>query len=172
MKRIILIGKKALSCLLMVSLFNMLWFSSYAWAEMIGTEAISRAGTKNPADREKVHAFFNRKEVQLKLGTYGVSREEVLARVDSLTDEEVAALVYKIDQMPEGGYYNDDDLFIGFLIFLGVVIVFIVIVVVGIIAIFKTRKSDKAQVEDINKSKYEKGFKPDPVAGESQIISE
>jgi len=172
MKRIILIGKKALSCLLIVSLCNLLWLSSFARAEMIGTEAGSGEETTNLTNREKAHAFFNREDIQLKLGTYGISREEVLARVNALTDEEVAVLGYKIDQMPEGGYYNDDDLFIGFLVFLGVVIVLIVIVVVGIIAIFKTRKSDKAQVEDINKSKYEKGFKPDPVAGESQIISE
>lgn len=166
MKRIILIGKKALSCLLIISLCNLLWLSSFARAEMIGTEAVSGEETTNLTDREKAHAFFNREEVQLKLGTYGVSREEVLARVDSLTDEEVAALVDKIDQMPEGGY-SDEDTYIGLLVVLGVVIVLIAIVVVGIIAIFKTRKSDKAQVEEINKSKYEKGFKPDPLSGES-----
>lgn len=166
MKRIILIGKKALSCLLIISLCNLLWLSAFARAEMIGTEAVSGEQTTNLTDREKAHAFFNREEVQLKLGTYGVSREEVLARVDSLTDEEVAALVDKIDQMPEGGY-SDEDTYIGLLVVLGVVIVLIAIVVVGIIAIFKTRKSDKAQVEDINKSKYEKGFKPDPLSGES-----
>ncbi len=172
MKRILLIGKKALSCLLIVSLCNLLWLSSFARAEMIGTKAVSGEETTNLTDREKAHAFFNREEVQLKLGTYGVSREEVLARVNALTDEEVAVLGYKIDQMPEGGYVNDDDFYIGFLVLLGVVIVLIVLAVVGIIAIFKTPKSKKAQVEDINQSKYEKGFKPDPVAGESQIISE
>lgn len=166
MKRIILIGKKALSCLLIISLCNLLWLSAFARAEMIGTEAVSGEETTNLTDREKAHAFFNREEVQLKLGTYGVSREEVLARVNALTDEEVAVLGYKIDQMPEGGY-SDEDTYIGLLVVLGVVIVLIAIVVVGIIAIFKTRKSDKAQVEDINKSKYEKGFKPDPLSGES-----
>ncbi len=173
MKRIILIGKKALSCLLIVSFCNLLWFSSFARAEMIGTEAVAGEETTNLTDRGKAHAFFNREEVQLKLGTYGVSREEVLARVDSLTDEEVAALVYKIDQMTAGGYDGGDDFFIGLLVIFGIaVIILIGIVVVGIIAIFKTPKSKKAQVEDINKSKYEKGFKPDPAAGESQIISE
>ena len=172
MKRILLISKKALSCLLIVSFCNLLWLSSFARAEMIGTEAVSGEETTNLTDREKAHAFFNREEVQLKLGTYGVSREEVLARVNALTDEEVAVLGYKIDQMPEGGYVNDDDFYIGFLVLLGVVIVLIVLAVVGIIAIFKTPKSKKAQVEDINQSKYEKGFKPDPGAGESQIISE
>lgn len=169
MKRIILIGKKALSCLLIISLCNLLWLSAFARAEMIGTEAVSGEQTTNLTDREKAHAFFNREEVQLKLGTYGVSREEVLARVDSLTDEEVAALVDKIDQMPEGGY-SDEDTYIGLLVVLGVVIVIalIVVAVIGLIAIiFKRPKSKKAQVEEINKSKYEKGFKPDPLSGES-----
>jgi len=167
MKRIILIGKKALSCLLIVSFCNLLWFSSFARAEMIGTETVSGEETTNLTDRGKAHAFFNREEVQLKLGTYGISREEVLARVDSLTHEEVATLVRKIDQMPEGGYYNDDDLFIGFLVFLGIVIVLIVVVVVGIIAIFKTRKNKTAQKENINDSKYAKELKSDPLASES-----
>ena len=167
MNGIVLINKKALSCLLMVCLCNLLWVSAYARAEIIGMEAIMEPVADNPSDREKVRAFFNRRDILPKLEAYGVSREEALARVDSLTNEEVATLVRKIDQMPEGGYYNDDDFYIGFLVLLGVVIVLIVLAVVGIIAIFKTRKNKKAQVEDINKSKYDKELKSDPLTSES-----
>ena len=167
MKKFILVSRKTLSCLLIVCFCNLLWVSTYARAEMIGTETVIGPGAEHPSDHEKVRAFFNRKDVQLKLGTYGVSREEAMARVDSLTNEEVATLVRKIDQMPEGGYYNDDDFYIGFLVLLGVVIVLIVLAVVGIIAIFKTRKNKKAQVEDINKSKYDKELKSDPLTSES-----
>lgn len=162
-----LISKKALSCLLMISLCNMLWFSSYAWAEMIGTETVIGPSAENPVGREKVRAFFNRQEILPKLEAYGVSREEALARVDSLTDEEVATLVRKIDQMPEGGYYDGEDFFIGILILLGVIIVIGLIVFIGIIAIFKTSKNKKAQVEDINKKKYANENKTDQLASES-----
>ncbi len=167
MERFLNISNKALSCLLIVSLCNMLWFSSYVRAEMIGTETVIGPRAENPVGREKVHAFFNWKDVQLKLGTYGVSREEALARVDSLTNEEVATLVRKIDQMPEGGYVDEEDFFIGLLILLGIVIVIGLIIFFGIIAIFKTSKNKKAQVEEINKKKYANEIKTDQLASES-----
>ncbi len=168
MKKFILVSRKTLSCLLIVCLCNLLWVSAYARAKMIGTEAVSGAETKNPSDREKVRAFFNRRDILPKLEAYGVSREEARARVDSLTHEEVATLVRKIDQMPEGGY-NGDDTFIALLVVFGVVIVIalIVVAVVGIIAIFKTRKNKTAQQENIKDSKYAKELKSDPLASES-----
>ena len=168
MNGIVLINKKALSCLLMVCLCNLLWVSAYARAEIIGMEAIMEPVADNPSDREKVRAFFNRRDILPKLEAYGVSREEALARVDSLTHEEVATLVRKIDQMPEGGY-NGDDTLIGLLVVLGVVILIalIVVAVVGIIAIFKTRKNKTAQQENFKDSKYAKELKSDPLASES-----
>ncbi len=169
MNGIVLINKKALSCLLIICFCNLLWVSTYARAEIIGMEAIVEPVADNPSDREKVRAFFNRRDILPKLEAYGVSREEALARVDSLTHEEVATLVRNIDQMPEGGYYNGDDTFIALLVVLGVVIVIalIVVVVVGIIAIFKTRKNKTAQQENINDSKYANELKSDPLASES-----
>ena len=167
MNGIVLINKKALSCLLIICFCNLLWVSAYARAEIIGMEAIMEPVADNPSDREKVRAFFNRRDILPKLEAYGVSREEARARVDSLTHEEVATLVRKIDQMPEGGYYNDEDFFVGFLIFLGVVILLLVVVFVGIVTLFKTSKNKKTQVEDINESKYPKELKSDPLPSES-----
>ena len=35
--------------------------------------------------------------------SYGISSEEALARVDSLTDQEIALIAGKLDQLPAGG---------------------------------------------------------------------
>jgi hypothetical protein len=41
---------------------------------------------------------------------YGISHEEALSRIDSLTDREIASIAGKMDQIPEvaGGYYELD----------------------------------------------------------------
>jgi len=51
--------------------------------------------------------------------TYGISREEALSRVDSLTDSEIALIADKLNQIPAGAgsVYSADG---SFLFFVGV----------------------------------------------------
>ena len=47
--------------------------------------------------------FLNRSEVHKQLKAWGVNPEEAKARVDSLTDQEIAEIAARIDQLPAGG---------------------------------------------------------------------
>jgi hypothetical protein len=54
-------------------------------------------------ERERLCMLLDRSEVRTTLAAWGVSSEEAMARVDSLTDQEVAQLADQLDQMPAGG---------------------------------------------------------------------
>jgi len=94
--------KQPISVLLIAAFLNLCWVSSQGWAHMIPTETAVERGIENLSQREKLHALINRKNVQPQLEQYGVSREEALARLNSLTDAEVSQLAAEIDQLPEG----------------------------------------------------------------------
>jgi hypothetical protein len=55
------------------------------------------------AERDQVKNFLDRAEVRTQMKALGVDAGAVRARVDALTDEEVAALAGRIDQAPAGG---------------------------------------------------------------------
>jgi len=50
-----------------------------------------------------VKGFLERAEVRAELESLGVEPGAALARVDALSDEEVAALTGRLDQLPAGG---------------------------------------------------------------------
>lgn len=54
------------------------------------------------ADRAKLSGVLDRAEVRAQLEALGVSPSEVKARVNALTDAEVAGLAGEIDQLPVG----------------------------------------------------------------------
>lgn len=78
------------------------WISSNSWAHLAATETVTGAGIENLSKRENIRALINRKDVQVQLEQYGLSREEALARLNSLTDAEIAELAAQIEQLPEG----------------------------------------------------------------------
>jgi len=94
--------KQPISVLLIAAFLNLCWGSSQGWANMITTETAVERGIENLSQREKLHALINRKDLQPQLEQYGLSREEALARLNSLTDAEVSQLAAEIDQLPEG----------------------------------------------------------------------
>jgi len=94
--------KQPISVLIIAAFLNLCWVSSQGWAHMITTETAVERGIENLSQREKLHALINRKDLQPQLEQYGVSREEALARLNSLTDAEVSQLAAEIDQLPEG----------------------------------------------------------------------
>lgn len=82
--------------------------SAPAAAGMIGTgEAVQRQ-----SERERVKALVARPEVARKLETLGVLPKDAAARVDALTDAEVASLAGRIDALPAGGFETQEWLLI------------------------------------------------------------
>lgn len=87
---------------LMVSMLSMsLWMPS-AQAGMVSSEQViaSQAAQQN---RERVRALFERQDVRAQLQARGVDADAARARVDALTDEEVATINGKLDSLPAGG---------------------------------------------------------------------
>jgi hypothetical protein len=72
-----------------------------ARAALIGTEDVLQLPDVS-ADREKVARFLERQDVRQQLASLGVNPKEVDARVAALSDQEIARIAGKIDQMPAG----------------------------------------------------------------------
>lgn len=85
----------------LVTSFSFVTFTQTANASLISTQQIAAEQTKaNP--REQINNTLERPEVQAQLESYGISKEDAKRRVASLTDEEVAALNNKIEDLPAG----------------------------------------------------------------------
>jgi len=54
------------------------------------------------ADRARLADLVAREDIQRELRNYGISPDEAKARVNSLTDEEVADAAGRLDQLPAG----------------------------------------------------------------------
>lgn len=55
-------------------------------------------------ERDQVRNFLERADVQSRMQALGVDSAAARARVDALSDEEVAALADRIEQLPAGGH--------------------------------------------------------------------
>lgn len=69
-----------------------------ASAAIIATDQVATS-----AERDRVKSFLDRAEVQAQMQALGVNPQAALARVDALSDDEVAALAGRLDQLPAGG---------------------------------------------------------------------
>lgn len=96
-------NSKPISLIVLVSLYWLGMPQIPAQAAMITTEDTLYRSVKADFDRARIKAFVSRKDVIAQLQSYGISSEEALARVDSLTDEEIALIAGRLDQLPEGG---------------------------------------------------------------------
>ena len=94
--------RKPLAGLLILTFvcFTIAW--TPAQAAMVGTAQVLNPKQHDQA-RESLRSFLNRAEVCEQLEAWGVNKEIAKARIDNLTDEEVAELVSRLDQMPAGG---------------------------------------------------------------------
>ncbi|MEO1767257.1 PA2779 family protein [Thiobacter aerophilum] len=70
-----------------------------AQAGMVGTEQLARAN----GERERVLSLLERADVRAGLEARGVDVAEAKKRVAALTDEEVAQIAGKLDEVPAGG---------------------------------------------------------------------
>lgn len=55
------------------------------------------------ASRERVSAFLSRDDVRAQLQTQGVSADDAIARVQAMSDTEVAQLANRVEHAPAGG---------------------------------------------------------------------
>lgn len=111
--------RKVMGLTVLISIFLLCLQQSPVRAVMITTEYFIQHDSKQLSDRARVRAFLNRTDVIAQMQTYGISREEALARVDRLTDSEIALIADKLNQIPAGAgsVYSADG---SFLFFVGV----------------------------------------------------
>ena len=94
---------KTISQILILSMLHLCWLTSYGYAEMVPTEsAIEQPSTSN-TDRQRILDLLDRQEVIDELEKYGISKVESVARINSLSDEEVTEIAGKLDELPVGG---------------------------------------------------------------------
>ena len=93
-----------------ISIFLLNFPLSPARAAMIPTEYAIHQDSEQLTDRARVRAFLGRADVMAQMQAYGISHEEALSRVDSLTDREIASIAGKMDQIQviAGGTYEFD----------------------------------------------------------------
>lgn len=87
-------------CSMMVICMGALPFSTHA--EMIGTDQVA-AASQAPNARDKLREFIDRSEVRKQLQSLGVGAAAAQARVNAMTDAEVATIAGRIDKLPAGG---------------------------------------------------------------------
>ena len=88
-----------------------------ARADMIATDRVDAQGQLRPSARARVGSFLERADVRAALESRGVSAEDAKARVAALSDSEVESLDQKIDSLPAGGSGFEAVLWVGFLVF-------------------------------------------------------
>jgi Family of unknown function (DUF6627) len=93
---------KTISRILILAMLHLCWLTSYGYAEMVPTESAIRVQD----DRQRLLDLLERQEVIEELEKYGISKVEAVARINSLTDEEVTMIAGKLDELAEGGSYE------------------------------------------------------------------
>ena len=102
--------RKSIGITVLISIFLLNFPLSPARAVMITTEYAIHQDSEQLSDRARLRAFLGRADVMAQMQAYGISHEEALSRVDSLTDREIASIAGKMDQIPvgAGGNYEFD----------------------------------------------------------------
>ena len=102
------------------------------YASMISTEDAIMS-VNGVQDRAKVDQFFQREDVQIALQEKGISYESAKARIDAMSDAEVAALANRVDEAPAGG----DVLGIAFAVF----VILLITYILGLTKVFPFTRS-------------------------------
>ena len=87
-------------CRMLIVCMSAVPFSAYAG--MVGTDQIATA-SQNQAARDKLQNLLSRSEVRSQLQFLGISPAAAQARVNAMTDAEVAGIAGQIDSLPAGG---------------------------------------------------------------------
>lgn len=97
---------KVVSSLLVGTIFGGSIPSGPAWADLVTTESIITRTPTPAGDRARLRAVLAREDVRAQLQAYGIRAEEAAARVEALTDREVALIGGELDGLPVGGNAN------------------------------------------------------------------
>ena len=95
---------KTISHILIIAMIHLCWLTSYGWAEMVGTQASLKHQPQVQVVRQQLLDLLNRQDVFDELDKYGISKKETVARIKSLTGEEIIELSHHIESLPAGGY--------------------------------------------------------------------
>lgn len=79
--------------------------SGLALAGLVETDAVMREDTAR-SDRARVAGYLLREDVRAHLVRLGVDAEEALARVASLSDDEVQQIAARLDTLPAGQFHE------------------------------------------------------------------
>lgn len=93
---------KKISAVLLAVFTGMAGIAPSVQAGMIGTQQII-ADQVAADQRAELHAMLEREDVREQLTAWGVEPQVAEARIDSMTQEEVARLSSQMDEMPAGG---------------------------------------------------------------------
>lgn len=86
---------------LMVLMMSLSLPMGYARAALVTTEqAIERSDAA--VDRAEIKSLLSRDDIKRQLAAMGVNADEAAARIDSLSDAEVAEIAARIDNLPAG----------------------------------------------------------------------
>ena len=121
--------QKAICLIVLISLYWLCLPHLPAHGASVTPEDTLDRDLKSDFDRARIKAFVSRKDVIAQLQAYGISSEEALTRVDSLTNREIALIAGKLDQLPAGGLTPIDQFYLALLL-----IAIIGAVIIGIIA--------------------------------------
>ena len=94
---------KIISQILVVAIINLTCTYSYSWVDSSATQLAVQKKSISQVFRQQLLDLADRQEVIDQLVVYGVSREEAIRRINSLTDEEIAFFYENMDQLPSGG---------------------------------------------------------------------
>ena len=108
-------------------------FSSTMFAGVISTKDVLHESHSSVT----IDNFLAKQEVQSKLLEFGVSAENVQARIATLTDEEIAQINEQIETMPAGG--SAGGAILGVLVF--IFIVLLITDILGFTKVFNFTKS-------------------------------
>ena len=88
-----------------------------AQAELVATDRIEAAGQAWLPARERLGSLLDRTDVRAALERHGVSADDARARVNALSDDEVERVAARFDSLPAAGNGFESVLWIGFLVF-------------------------------------------------------
>jgi hypothetical protein len=108
---------------------------------MITTEYVIHQDSEQLSDRARLRAFLGRADVMAQIQACGISHEEALSRVDSLTDREIASIAGKMDEIPAVAGGSNFELDGSLLSIIGIAIYAIVMA----IAIYFSRTMEKEE---------------------------
>lgn len=122
---------KAIALAVVAALFSTSLPIGAARAGLVTTEQVVEQRTA-ATDRERLAAILLRDDVRQQMEALGVDRDEAVARLASLSDQEVQQIAGRIDELPAG-----ENFLVGVLIVAGAVLLGLVITdLLGITDVF------------------------------------